>query len=601
VVRTFTIQNTGTSTLSLTGSSPYVTVGGTNAADFSVTTIPSASIAASGSTTFQVTFDPSAIGTRTATLSIANDDADENPYDFSIQGTGTAPEINIQGNSVSIADGDVTPSAADHTDFGSVTVAGGTVVRTFTIQNTGTSTLSLTGSSPYVTIGGTNAADFSVTTIPSASIAASGSTTFQVTFDPSAIGTRTATLSIANDDADETPYDFSIQGTGTAPEINIQGNSVSIVDGDVTPSVVDHTDFGSVTVASGTVVRTFTIQNTGTSTLSLTGSSPYVTIGGTNAADFSVTTIPSASIAASGSTTFQVTFDPSAIGTRTATLSIANDDADETPYDFSIQGTGTAPEMDMKQGVTAIADGGSYAFGSQLLSSNTDVVFTIENSGTSSLTLTTPIAIGGANADQFSLQAQPGSPVAASGSTTFTVRFTPTSTGAKTATISIANNDSNENPYDLTITGTGTNVTVPTVTNVTSTSANGTYSTGAVIPVTITFSQAVTVTGIPQLTLETGATDRVVNYTSGSGTTTLTFNYLVQAGDSSADLDYVSSTALGLNGGTIRDAALNDAILTLAVPGAAGSLGANKAIVIDTTAPPILWKYFFPYVYVPDR
>jgi len=45
----------------------------------------------------------------------------------------------------------------------------------------------------------------------------------------------------------------------------------------------------------------------------------------------------------------------------------------------------------------------------------------------------------------------------------------------------------------------------------------------------VTFSEAVTVTGTPQLTLETGATDRVVNYVSGSGTNTLTFNYTVQA------------------------------------------------------------------------
>ena len=125
-----------------------------------------------------------------------------------------APEINIEGNSTSIADGDNTPSLSDHTDFGSADVSGGTVVRTFTIENSGSSTLNLTGSSPYVSIGGTHAADFSVTTTPSNSISSSGSTTFQITFNPSAVGTRNATISIANDDADENPYNFSIQGTG---------------------------------------------------------------------------------------------------------------------------------------------------------------------------------------------------------------------------------------------------------------------------------------------------------------------------------------------------------------------------------------------------
>ena len=65
------------------------------------------------------------------------------------------------------------------------------------------------------------------------------------------------------------------------------------------------------------------------------------------------------------------------------------------------------------------------------------------------------ISIGGTNADQFSVQAQPTSPVVASGSTTFTVRFTPTSAGAKSATIAIGNNDSDENPYNFTIQGNG--------------------------------------------------------------------------------------------------------------------------------------------------
>jgi len=123
------------------------------------------------------------------------------------------------------------------------------------------------------------------------------------------------------------------------------------------------------------------------------------------------------------------------------------------------------------------------------------------------------------------------------------------------------------------------------VTNVTSTAADGTYTTGAVIPVTVTFSQIVVVVGTPQLTLETGVTDRAVNYTSGTGTATLTFNYTVQAGDASADLDYVATTSLALNGGTIKNAAGTvNATLTLPAPGVAGSLGANKAIVISTLA-----------------
>ncbi len=123
------------------------------------------------------------------------------------------------------------------------------------------------------------------------------------------------------------------------------------------------------------------------------------------------------------------------------------------------------------------------------------------------------------------------------------------------------------------------------VTNVTSTTADGTYTAGAPIAVDITFSTNVNVTGSPTLLLETGATHRNATYSSGSGSNTLTFNYTVIAGDVSGDLDYVATNSLSLNGGTITGA-VGNANLTLPSPGAAGSLGANKNIVIDNLLPP---------------
>ena len=185
---------------------------------------------------------------------------------------------------------------------------------------------------------------------------------------------------------------------------------------------------------------------------------------------------------------------------------------------------------------------------------------------------------------------------------TYTVTVN-TGTGSGTVRLDVTDNDSIKDIAGTPLGGAGAgngnytsgeiytiDKTAPTVTNVTSTTANGTYTTGAVIPVTVTFSQVVIVVGTPQLTLETGVTDRAVNYSSGSGTNTLTFNYTVQAGDTSADLDYVATTSLALNGGTIQNAALNNATLTLPAPGAAGSLGFNKTIVIviDTTAPSVV-------------
>ncbi|MBN7818750.1 Ig-like domain-containing protein [Bowmanella yangjiangensis] len=131
---------------------------------------------------------------------------------------------------------------------------------------------------------------------------------------------------------------------------------------------------------------------------------------------------------------------------------------------------------------------------------------------------------------------------------------------------------------------------VPTVTSVNSSTANGSYKIGDAISIQVNFSDVVTVNtggGIPQLTLETGTTDRTINYTGGTGTSTLTFGYTIQAGDTTADLDYVATNSLALNGGTIQDAAGNNATLTLASPGAANSLGANKALVVDGMVPTV--------------
>ncbi len=173
---------------------------------------------------------------------------------------------------------------------------------------------------------------------------------------------------------------------------------------------------------------------------------------------------------------------------------------------------------------------------------------------------------------------------------TRTATFTPAANTTANASITVAAASYTDTAGNTGAAGTTPTLAIdtlaPTVTGVNSSTANATYATGAVVSIQISFSEAVTVTGTPQLTLETGTIDRVVNYASGSGTNTLTFTYTVQAGDASADLDYQSTTALALNGGTIADAAGNAGTLTLVAPGAANSLGANKAIVIDT-APPV--------------
>ena len=263
-------------------------------------------------------------------------------------------EINIIGNTNPISDGDATPDLADHTDFGNADIVSESVVRTFTIENLASGTLSLTDPSPYVVISGATT-EFSLTPPTSGTISGSSSITFQITFNPTSVGLKSATVSIANDDGDENPYNFSIQGTGTvAPEMNVSGLSFSIVDGDISPSITDNTDFGTVNVTTGSPVsHAFTISNSGSANLNLTGTPNLVTLSG-HTSDFSITQ-PVSSVVSSGggSVPFAISFDPTAAGLRSAIISIASDDSNENPYTFTIQGTGmTTPALTTSDAVS---------------------------------------------------------------------------------------------------------------------------------------------------------------------------------------------------------------------------------------------------------
>ena len=129
------------------------------------------------------------------------------------------------------------------------------------------------------------------------------------------------------------------------------------------------------------------------------------------------------------------------------------------------------------------------------------------------------------------------------------------------------------------------NASIPTVTNVTSTTLDGTYGVGSTINVSVEFSELVNVTlATPQLELDMDGVDRLVDLNSGSGTTTLTFDYTVQLGDATADLGYTSAVALVLNTARIRSDQFANADLTLPIPAAAGSLSFNKDIVLDAAS-----------------
>jgi hypothetical protein len=129
----------------------------------------------------------------------------------------------------------------------------------------------------------------------------------------------------------------------------------------------------------------------------------------------------------------------------------------------------------------------------------------------------------------------------------------------------------------------------PTITSVTGPAA-GTYIVGQNLDFTVVFSEAVNVTGTPRLQLTIGSTTRYATYLSGTGTSTLTFRYTVQAGDLDTDGIAVASP-INLNGGTIKDTNGNNAALTFTPPDTSGVLVDGVAPTVVQVIPPANGTY----------
>jgi alpha-tubulin suppressor-like RCC1 family protein len=149
-------------------------------------------------------------------------------------------------------------------------------------------------------------------------------------------GNNTITVAVTAQDAVTTKtYTISVTRLSPAPEIGVTQSAIAISDG-------GSKDFGPAT-AMRPALLTFVIVNTGNSNLTGLG----ITIDGPNAAQFSLSSLPTTPVSGpGGSTTFTVAFTPAGVGTRSATLHISSNDADENPYDIALSGTGLSSNLD---------------------------------------------------------------------------------------------------------------------------------------------------------------------------------------------------------------------------------------------------------------
>jgi hypothetical protein len=183
-----------------------------------------------------------------------------------------------------------------------------------------------------IDITGLDADQFRVDWIPNPTIPAGGTTVFRIVFSPTSGGAKTAALSIPNDDANEDPYNITLQGTGVrgpGPEMNVLVGNTYVMDG-------QPYHFGSKPLDRATDLP-IVIQNTGDSALTLT---VPLTVDQSEG-NYTITSQPSDSIPAGGSTTFVVRFNPLTLGEKEASILLSNGDADEGSYMLRLQGTGT--------------------------------------------------------------------------------------------------------------------------------------------------------------------------------------------------------------------------------------------------------------------
>ena len=403
------VTNSGTAPLTITS----IILTGGNASDFSQTNNCGGSLAVGATCQVQVTFTPSSPGTRTTTLNIT-DNSTGSPQTVIFSGTATAavsPVVSLSATSL-------------YFGYFNVGTTGGP--ENLSVANTGNAPLTITS----IILAGGNASDFSQSNNCGSSLAAGATCMVQVIFKPSAPGTRTTTLNIT-DNAAGSPQAviFSGTATGTPPVVSLSATSLT---------------FATQALGASSAAQAVTLNDTGTSALTLTS----LALSGANPGDFIQTNNCGSSVAAGANCTISVTFKPTAIGTRTATLSMA-DSAVGSPQTVSLSGTGatTAPAASLSPT--------SLAFGNQSIgTTSAPHTVTLSNSGNAAMTLTS-LALTGANASDFVQNNNCGASLAVGANCSVAVLFKPSAAGSRGATLSIADN-ANGSPQAVSLSGTGT-------------------------------------------------------------------------------------------------------------------------------------------------
>jgi hypothetical protein len=405
--------------------------------DFTETDDCGTSVAPGSFCTFTAIFTPTAPGSRFGTI-LLGDNASGSPHLINMVGDGSSPVVTLSALSLT---------------FTSLPVGQTSAPQTITVSNTGNATLNISSIAVTGSFASTN-------TCPSA-LAFGSSCEIQVTVTPIVGGALTGTLTLT-DDAPDSPQIIPLSGSGY------------VTTGTVTPAALT---FPSTALGSTSVAQIVTVKNTGTVAMTVTG----VTLTGAFAQTNTCTSVP-----AGGTCTVSITSVPTVAGAQTGILTL-NDNAQGNPQAVALTGMGIA-------GIASITPGSLTFAAATVGTASAAQTVTVTNTGNGPLTISGAVATG-----DFAISNNTCTSVAANATCTLQVKFTATTSGARTGTVTFT--DSAENtPQVMNVNGSGIDFSVS------STGGSATVKAGATATYAITinpvggsFSTAIALTcnGIP--------------------------------------------------------------------------------------------------------
>lgn len=283
--------------------------------------------------------------------------------------------------------------------YGVETVGVTAAAQTSTLTNSGSTDLGITG----IAITGTNAADFAENHTCGTSLAAGASCSISVTFNPSAVGARKASLSVT-DSAANSPQQVALSGSGTTSAATVAPSTLKF-----SAQLINTSSASQAVKVTSTGATALTISNIATAP-------PYSQVNNCGA-----------SLSPGTSCTINVTFTPTVQGTQKGTLTVS-DNAVGAPQTVALSGAGTVISFSPSM----------LSFGNQTRgTSSAPQNITMTNIGSTDVSITT-IGISGTQSSSFSQTNNCGSSLAGGASCTIAVTFTPQITGGLNANVTVS-------------------------------------------------------------------------------------------------------------------------------------------------------------------